>query len=424
MTASVSYAGVERLALLLGLSLFFGFAFEEFYSGEMPRRPGGVRTFPLLALAGGGLYLLDERTAAAFIGGLLVVGAWIYAYVRSEIGEQGSTGSTAEGAFIVPACNLLAYLLGALTLAQPAWLCILVAVAAVLLLGARRTLHDWAQRVPSPEIVTAAQFLILVGVVLPLLPGLPAIPYTTITPFGVWLAVVTVSSISYASYLVQRLTRSRGGTLWSALLGGLYSSTATTVVLARRAADEGMTTTFQAGIVAATAVMYVRILIVCSLFDLSLGRMLALPLLGLAAVTALLALERSRTGGQPARDSGFSNPLQLSTALVFAALFVAVSMLTTIAQHALGHAGIFALAGVVGITDIDPFVLSLAQGGSASIGLTTAAAAILIATSSNNLLKAIYTIAFSHRRESAVPAAMLAFSAALGLVLSFVLFIR
>ena len=77
-------AGVERFALLLGLSLFFGFAFEEFYSDELPRRPGGVRTFPLLALAGGALYLVEPHYAAAFIAGLLVVGSWIYAYVRRQ----------------------------------------------------------------------------------------------------------------------------------------------------------------------------------------------------------------------------------------------------------------------------------------------------------------------------------------------------
>ena len=77
----------ERFALLIGLSLFFGFAFEEFYSGELPRRPGGVRTFPLLALAGGGLYLIEPRYGAAFIAGLLIVGAWIRSEER-RVGKE------------------------------------------------------------------------------------------------------------------------------------------------------------------------------------------------------------------------------------------------------------------------------------------------------------------------------------------------
>ena len=257
-----AFAGdlAERFALLLGLSLFFGFAFEEFYSGELPRRPGGVRTFPLLALAGGGLYLVEPKYGAAFVAGLVVVGSWIYAYVRRE---SKNAASAVEGAFVVPACNLLAFTLGAIALTQPLWLAVGVAVAAVLLLGGRRTLHDWAARVSTQEVVTAAQFLILVGVVLPVLAGRPPIPYTTITPFGVWLAVVAVSSISYASYLLQRYVFPNGGTLLTSVLGGLYSSTAATAVLARRMRDEGPSPELEAGIVAATAMMYARILVVC-----------------------------------------------------------------------------------------------------------------------------------------------------------------
>ena len=410
--------GAERLALLLGLGLFFGFAFEEFYSDELPSRPGGVRTFPLLALAGGGLYVLDEKYAAAFIAGLLVVGSWIYAYIRRQ---SKSESTSVEGLFVVPICNLLAYALGAIALTQPLWMCVGIAVAAVLLLSGRRTLHDWAQRVPTGEIITAGQFLLLVGVVLPLLAGRPAIPYTTITPFGVWLAVVAVSTISYASYLLARYVFPGRGTLLMSFLGGLYSSTATTVVLSRLARDEGMTGELQAGIVAATTVMYLRILAVSSLFNLALGRRLILPILLLTGAGALLTFLRARTARSHPRVTSPSNPLQLGSALVFALLFVAVSMLTALAQHYLGSAGIFALAGVVGITDIDPFVLSIAQGGAAQIGLTTAAGAILIATSSNNLLKAIYTLAFSRRRESLVPAALLASLAAFGVVLALML---
>jgi uncharacterized membrane protein (DUF4010 family) len=412
MTSTVASFGAERIALLLGLSLFFGFAFEEFYAGEQPRQPGGVRTFPLLALAGGSLYLLEPRYGAAFIAGLVVVGSWIYAWVRRRCENESVA---VESSFVVPACNLLAYVLGALALTQPLWLCVAVAVAAVLLLGGRRTLHDWAARVSTEEVITAGQFLILVGVVLPLLAGRPALPFTTVTPFGVWLAVVAVSSISYFSYLLQRFAFPSAGTLLASLLGGLYSSTAATVVLARRSVDEGATPELQAGIIAATAMMYVRILVVCSIFNLVLGRMLVIPLLSLAVIGAAIAAWRSRSAAKSTKTTELPNPLQLWTAFVFAALFVAVSMLATLAQTYLGRAGVFALAGIVGVTDIDPFVLSLAQGGAANVGLATAAAAILIAASSNNVLKAIYSLVFSRGRAGALPAAILGLLAILGI---------
>jgi uncharacterized membrane protein (DUF4010 family) len=411
MMGAFASVPAERFALLLGLSLFFGFAFEGFYAGEK-NRPGGVRTFPLLALAGGSLYSLDPRYGAGFVAGLLVLGSWIYAYLRRQSNGDGAAGE--GGGFVVPACNLLAYVLGALALTQPLWLCVAVAVAAVLLLSGRRTLHAWAARVPTQEFITAGQFLILVGVVLPLLAGRPAIPYTTITPFGVWLAVVAVSSISYGSYLLQRYVFRSGGTLLTSILGGLYSSTAATVVLARRARDEGMTRELDSGIVAATAMMYVRVLVVCSIFNLALGRRLVIPLLALAGIAAIMATLRSRDAATSPHPQEFANPLQLSTAFLFALLFVAVSMLATLAQSRLGSAGVFALAGIVGVTDIDPFVLSLAQSGAANVGLATAAAAIVIAASSNNVLKAAYAMAFSRVRAAAIPAAKLASLAVLG----------
>ncbi len=403
-------AGAERLALLLGLSLFFGFAFEGFYSEQLPHRPGGVRSFPLLALAGGGLYLLEPRYAAAFIAGLLVVGAWLYAFVCHELEAEQP-----EGMYMVPVCNLLAYALGPIALTQPLWVGVTLAVAAVLLLGGRHTLHDWARRVSGSEVMTAAQFLILVGVVLPLLAGKPAIPYTSITPFGVWLAVVAVSSISYASYLLQRYVFPGRGTFLMSILGGLYSSTATTAVLSRRARDEGMSRELQGGIIVATAMMYLRILLVCFLFNASLGRMLVVPLIVLAIVSAVVAVLCARLGKRSPAESEPVNPLQIWTALVFAVLFIVISMATTFVKSHLGNSGIYGLAAVVGVTDIDPFVLSLAQGGASGIGLSTAATAIVIATSSNNVLKAVYTVAFSRRRESWLPAAILGAIALLGL---------
>lgn len=394
--------GVERFALLLGLSLFFGFAFEEFYVGEAARRPGGVRTFPLLALAGGTLLLIEPHVGAAFIAGLAVVGAWSYAYLRFAFAQPN-----AERGFVVPICNMLAYVLGALALTQPLWICVATAVIAVLLLGSKRTLHELARRVPSEEVVTAGQFLILVGIVLPLLAGKPAIPYTGVTPFGVWLAVIAVSSISYASYLLQRYAFPQRGVLLASILGGLYSSTATTVVLARRAHDQGMSAELESGIVAATAMMYLRVLAVCSIFSLSLGTALALPMLIPCALMLAFAWWRGRAASHTDAGGATPNPLQLGTALVFAILMVAISALTALVETRLGRSGVLGLAAIVGVTDIDPFVLGLAQGGIAKLGLTTTSLAIVVATASNNVLKAVYTTAFSRRRESWIPAVAL-----------------
>jgi uncharacterized membrane protein (DUF4010 family) len=400
------------------LSLFFGFAFEEFYSEELPRRPGGVRTFPLLALAGGALYLLEPHYASAFIAGLLVLGAWIFTYVRWQL-EHPSDPS--DGPFVVPIANVLAYALGAIALTQPEWICVSIAVAAVLLLGAKKWLHNLAQSVPHEEVVTAGKFLILVGIVLPLLAGRPPIPYTSITPFGVWLAVVAVSSISYGSYLLSTYVFPGRGTVLMAILGGLYSSTATTVVLARRAQSEGMTAELEAGMVAASAMMYPRVLVVCAIFNMGLARLLAPAMIVLCALGLIVAALRARGGRSTKEVVTASNPLAVGTALTFALLFIAISAITTVVQTYLGGAGVLGLAAVVGVTDIDPFVLGLAQGGAANVGVPLAATAIVVATASNNVLKAVYAVAFSRRRESLIPAAMLAGGAIVALGFAYLL---
>ncbi len=401
--------------ILLALALFFGFAFEEFFSGEEPAVPGGIRTFPLIAFTGAALYLVEPHYLLAFIAGLLVLGWWVSLYIRNVLdGDR----KAADGPLIVPACILIAYVLGPIALTQPLWVPVALIVGTVILVGSREMLHDFVAHVPKEETVTLAQFLLLVGVVLPLLYGAPRIPYTDITPFNVWLAVVAVSALSYASYLLQRYALPRGGVIVTAALGGLYSSTATTVVLARQAHDDGVTRGITAGIVTATAMMYVRILVVVTIFNPPLARPLIVPLLVLAVIAGIVALffARADTAREPTPTVTASNPLKLGTAVIFAVLLIAVSLLSKWVQAHLGAQGVLALAAVVGITDIDPFVLSLAQGGAASIGIATSAVAIVIAASSNNILKAIYTVAFARRRESVVPAGILAALCVLGAI--------
>ncbi len=414
-----------HLGLVLGLALFFGLAYEEFYGNTIPQRPGGIRTYPLLALAGALLYLLDPQHLSTTIAGLVIVGAWAFAGIRERL-QTAETSPGSDGLYVVPAAAVIAYLLGPSAFALPPWLPIAVVVIAALLLSARTALRELAARFGHTEMVTAAKFLVLSGVVLPLLHGLPAIPGTGILPFNIWLAVVAVSTLSYASYLVQRYVTFREGTLIPALLGGMYSSTAATVALARVAAETGFTAELSGGIVAASAIMYLRILVVVAIFNVALAERLAPSFIALALVGGIAAAaivrfgDGIKKGKQRAVAAYPGNPLQLTTALVFAALFVIISVLTTWVQGAAGQVGLFALAAVVGVTDVDPFVLSVAQHHAASFALAPAAAAILIAASSNNVLKAVYAYVFSRRYASWLAAVTLLLLAGAGVVVALV----
>jgi uncharacterized membrane protein (DUF4010 family) len=416
-----------NVALLLGLSFFLGLAFEDFFARTDPHRPGGIRTFPMLALAGGVLYLFDPTRFIPFTGGLLVLGAWLVVSYREHVREHAGQGEPNVG-LVILVLNIHAYLLGAIALALPHWVAVATTVTSVLLLTGREQLHNLARRIELREIVTAGQFLILTGIILPLLPAEPVTTLTSITPRQAWLALIAVCSISYASYLAQRYWPQAARGLWMAALGGLYSSTATTVALARQMKTGPALGNLQAGITLATGVMYLRILAIVAVFNVPLAYRLALPLCALSLAALLIcAVQYWRTERPPPDKMQTTqppiqgNPLALGAAALFSALFVLVSLLSTWVKSEFGVSGLFALAAVVGITDVDPFVLNLAQGGTSGTPNDTLVAAILIASSSNNILKAGYAAAFAGRHAIGRSAAALAFLALAGVALAFLI---
>jgi len=170
--AMTTHAPVAGFLLLLGLGFFFGLAFEEFNAQSGRVRPGGVRSFPLLALAGALLYRLDTTHLLPVAAGLLILGAWLSLYYWRHLGDTDTTGLPNVG-LMTAICNVLAYLLGPIAFSEPPWVAIGVTVVAVLLLTAREKLHGFARRLEVGEIVTAGKFLILTGLVLPFLPSEP-----------------------------------------------------------------------------------------------------------------------------------------------------------------------------------------------------------------------------------------------------------
>jgi uncharacterized membrane protein (DUF4010 family) len=405
---------LDSAALLLGLSFFLGLAFEDFFNRGKIKRPGGIRTFPMLALGGGVLYLFDPAHFIPFTGGLLVLGSWLFIYYQKHAGEPDEEGESNVG-LVVPVLNVHAYLLGAITLALPHWVAVATTVVAVLLLTGRTKLHELAGRVELDEIITAGEFLILTGIILPLLPNEPVTTLTKITPRQVWLALVVVCTFSYVSYLAQRYWAAAARGLWMAALGGLYSSTAATVVLARQAkAEPTLQRQAGAGITVATGIMYLRIAAIVAIFNLTLARILAAPLTGLALVCFAICAAQYWWGASPEESKPQTailpptsrNPLEIVPAAVFAGLFVATSLASSFATSEFGTSGIYALAAIIGVSDIDPFVLNLVQGGTTGISNTAAAAAILIAASSNNILKAFYAVSFGGRMTAASAAAL------------------
>ena len=412
-----------RLALIVGLAVFLGLAFEETYKSEQRSIPGGIRSFPMLAMAGALLYLIEPAHALAFVAGLPLLAVWLYAFTR------GSAVTPVTSSMMIPGSSLIAYAIGPIALLQPPWVPVAVTVAAVLLLSARERLHRLIHVVPRDELLTAGEFLVLVGIILPLVPNRPVTPLTPLTPYGVWLAVVAVCTLSYISYLLQRYLPARHVALLPAVLGGAYSSTATTVVLAKRLREHGgARADISAGIVAATTGMYVRLGIVVAIFSPRLALTLAPALAALCLIGAGLAAYEWHRAKARANDGGLavppSNPLQIPTAIIFAVLLVIVSIISAWASASFGEGGILAFAALVSVSDVDPFVLNIAQGGVTGLPIAVLSAAVLVAASSNNLAKAAYTIGFGGTSAARRPAALLLLLALLGVATAAIYVLR
>jgi uncharacterized membrane protein (DUF4010 family) len=278
-------------------------------------------------------------------------------------------------------------------------------------------LERLAVRVGQHEILTFAKFLLLTGVILPVLPNQEFSQFH-LNPFKTWLIVVAISTISYASYVLQKVTKKQGGIVLSALLGGAYSSTATTIVLARRAMREKRPRLFAGSILLASGMMYLRLAALVTLFNRQLMSVLIGPFLILAGLAIGIGWLWTRIPGGKADevDGEYQpkNPLELLTAFIFAALFLAMLVATQEALTHLGQAGVNTLGAIMGVADVDPFVMGMTQATSALTRV--AAVAILIAASSNNAAKGIYAFSLADRKTGIQSLVFLATLAALGLV--------
>jgi uncharacterized membrane protein (DUF4010 family) len=404
-----------KIVIVLFLSFLIGLEREE-HKAEGEHSFGGVRTFPLIGLIGYMVALMSGGQLLPIAIGFAVVGSFLLVSYRHKLFLQ-QTDREAPGV-ISELSGLGTYLLGALVYQGYYWIAATIAVLSLFLLELKVVLEGLSKRIAPREVLTLTKFLLLTAVILPILPNREFTQFR-INPFKTWLVVVAVSGVSYGSYVLLSLARQKSGVMLSAVLGGAYSSTATTVALARKAAQAQQPRLYSGAILLASALMYVRLTVLLALFSRRLLVMLALPLMLLAGVAGLGAWLWSRVpGGGEKAASEFQpkNPLELGAAILFAVLFLAVLIVTRLAVNHLGNTGIYGLAVIVGLTDVDPFILGMTQSAGGLTPAWLAASGILIAASSNNVAKGIYAYAFADRKTGLQSLILLISLAAIGLV--------
>lgn len=413
--ASLPPEGV-KIVLVLFLSFLIGLEREERKATGESYAFGGVRTFPLIGLLGYALALLSGPQLVPVTIGFAVVSAFLWLSYYHKLAASSTAGVAAE------ISGLVTYVVGALVSHEQFWIATTLSVASILLLELKVALESLTKRIAPEEILTFTKFLLLTAVILPVLPDQAYGPFQ-INPYKIWLVVAAVSGVSYASYVLQRVAKERGGILLAAVLGGAYSSTVTTVVLARRSASENRPHLLAGSTLIASGIMYLRLIALVGLFNRALLGTLGAPFAALALLAVAVGWLWSRRPDdgsgdiQPRLASG--NPLELSAAFLFALLFLVMLVATRLVSTYLGATGVYTLATIMGVTDVDPFIMGMTQTAGGITPLTVASIGILIAASSNNLIKGIYAFALSDRKTGLQSLCLLAALALLGLLPAF-----
>ncbi|MGO4525732.1 MgtC/SapB family protein [Microvirga sp. 2MCAF35] len=377
-----------RLAVALAIGLLIGlergWQQREEAEGE---RTAGLRTYTLVALLGALSAVLAGYTstvflALSFLGFALAFSAFSWLEAKAE--ENFSVTGVVAG--------LLTFCLGAYAVLGNLEIATATGVVVTLILALKRPLHQWVRTITWLEIRSALILLAMTFLALPLLPNRTVDPWNAVNPFEIWLLAIIIAAISFVGYVAVKIMGSQAGVALAALAGGLASSTATTVTLARLAREHPAASPLLAGgILLSGSVMVARVLVIASVLNNTLLVPLAWPLgagsLVLIAVAGLLFFTYGR-GSKEHPQLGLRSPFELGTALKLAGLIAVISLLAKVIGNSAGDVGITILAALSGIADVDAITLSLARLANNGITLVTAALGIGIAVSVNTVVKA------------------------------------
>ncbi len=347
----------KQLSVALALGLLVGLQRER-----TERSVAGVRTFPLITLLGTVSALLAQIYGgwilAAGLAGL--AGLVIQANVaRTKAGENDS-GITTEVAI------LLLYAVGALIVVNLTAAVMLGGVAA-LLLQFKEQMHGIVRAIGESDVKAIMQFVLVSLVILPVLPNAEYGPYHVLNPFKIWSMVVLIVAISFCGYVAFKLAGPKKGTLVGGLLGGLVSSTATTVSFARTSLRTPASAPLAATVILiASAVVFARVLVIIAAVAQPSFLQLAPPLaVMLGAMILLSAIAYFVTRKQQLQPPEPENPAELKSALIFGLIYAAVILGIAAAREHFGQAGIYTVALLSGLTDMDAITISTSQLASA-----------------------------------------------------------
>jgi uncharacterized membrane protein (DUF4010 family) len=347
--------GIEALPQFLtslAIGLLIGLERER-----NPSAKAGLRTFTLVALFGTLSAMLSSKTGSIWllVAGLCIVGAMIIAAYINSPSEEHDPGTTTIAALLV------CYALGALIWYDQARLAIMLAITTTTLLYFKPELRGMTQRLTRRDLVSILQFLVLTFIVLPILPDQNYGPYGAFNPYQAWMMVVLISGLSLAGYVALHWTDHRYGPPLLGFFGGMVSSTATTLTYARLGkSNDNMLHLSAAVILIASQVVLVRLLVISAVISPAVLPKLPLPMgMGLAfGMIATLLVWKKLISSVDLPKPSSANPTEISVALSFALIYVVVLLAAAWLSDIAGDKGIYAVAAISGLTDVDAITLS------------------------------------------------------------------
>jgi uncharacterized membrane protein (DUF4010 family) len=344
-----------RLALAVGLGLIVGLQRERASKGL-----AGIRTYPIITILG---FLLAVLTPAGGYPWLLAAALLAVAGLVTMLRFLKSQGGVMETGIVTEVSALVMLALGYYLLQGRMEVALVIAGGMAVLMQYREPLHQLADKMGENDIKAIMQFVVVALVILPILPNEKMGPYNVFNPFEIWLVVVLIVGISFGGYVAYKLLGERKGMLLGAVLGGLVSSTATTVSFSRLVrADASLLTSAVMVIMLASAISVLRVLVLAWVMAPAFVVSMLAPmgLVMLLFFMLCLALGVRKTTGHTSMPAQH-NPAQLRTALVFGGMYALIKLAVAAGNDWFGSGALYPVAMISGLTDVDAITLATAD---------------------------------------------------------------
>ncbi|QDU61486.1 MgtC family protein [Planctomycetes bacterium Pan216] len=382
----------QKLGLSLGLGLLVGLQ-REWTAPHV----AGIRTFGILTIYGTFVALIAEDTGGWIIGaGLLTVATMLT--VGSILKAKTASG---EPGLTTQAAALTMYLVGVAIGLGWMLMAVVVAGAMAVLLQWKRPLHAFIERLGERDVRAIVQLVLIALVLLPVVPDRSFGPYAVINPFQIWFMVVLIVGISLGGYIAYKFLGARTGTLLGGVLGGLISSTATTVSYARRTRGTPETASMATVVIMiASTIVFGRVVFEIYIVAPHILTRILPPLFAMAGLMATVsAFLYFRVEGESEHLPIEEDPSELKAAVVFGLLYAAVLFAVAAVREHFGNTGLYIVAGLSGLTDMDAITLSTAQLiGEEQLDIDVGWRMILVGALSNLFFKAGAVALLGHRQ--------------------------